>query len=132
LDVGSRCFARDPLADSVGKSGTPVEAHCQLEPDPGPAVLHALEIAEIELDGIGLHEAGLDADAGSLQRLRAFPTDARIGITHREDSASAARLEQRVDARWCPAEVTARLESHVDSCALGVFLHAAESSHFGM
>src|SRR5262249_40985202 len=109
-----------------------VQAHRQLQPDPGPSLLHAFHEADVQLDRLVLHQPGVDGDACSAKRGCALTTDQRIGVLYCKHDATDASRDQCVDAGRRSAEVAARLQSDVNRGTGRVLTRGAQGSNLGV
>ncbi len=117
LHIVSGSLTGDPLTSPIRQRGAPIQAHGELQPNPRPAVGHALHEANIEVHRFGFHEPRLDGDTRRPQGISTLTADLRIGVLHRENDACNASRNERVDTGRSPSVVATRLESRIYSGA---------------
>jgi hypothetical protein len=132
LNVVASVFTGDPLARAVGQRGAAVQTHREFDAHPREPLPHALHETDVELGGFRLHETGLDGNASAQQRISALATHAGVRILDREDDASNARLNQRINTGWCATVMTTGLECYICGCACNGLFGCANGSNFRM
>jgi hypothetical protein len=128
----ARGLAADGHALAAGKSHFTVLRERHLQRDERPALLDAGDVAGVNAAGFLGIKADIDGDALGAQFFVALAGDFRIGIFQRRHHARNAGFDDGVGTRRRLALMRARLERHVERCALRRLLGAAQGFGLGM
>src|SRR5450631_1457265 len=130
--IGARGSAGDPLAHAVRERGATVETGRNLQSQPWPPRLHALDPTRVEIARLGFAQPDFDRDTRGVQ---AVGTARRlwIGVAHRGDHAADACRKQRFRARRRPPMVVAGLQRDVRGGAariIAALARVGQGAHF--
>ncbi|MNF62061.1 hypothetical protein D3C84_437320 [compost metagenome] len=132
LHRGTGSGTGDPLAFATGHGGSTIQAHGQLDPHEGQAVLHTFEETFIEFARLAFKHTALCGDAGLFQALQAATGDCRVRVLHGRHHPCQPGVDQCIGARRGAAVMAAGLQRHVGGGTTGILAGSAQGMNFGV